>query len=414
MADRILVVEDDRDLANLVAQKIGDALECEVDIAFSLLEAKLFTKKYKYFVAIIDLDLPDAPNGEIVAFMQEKDIASVIFSTHATKELKERFFQKKVIDFIKHECEEDIDYVTSIIQRIQKNRKHKVLVVDDSMIFRRQMQSILDALLFEVYAVAHGEEALGMLQAHPDIKIVITDYNMPVMDGLTLTREIRKTHSKNELSIIAISGSNDQEQTATFLRSGANDYIVKPFSKEEFTCRLNNTIEALENLEMITHNATRDFLTGVYNRRHFFTIAPNIFETAKENDEALGIAMINIDHFKNLNDTYGHQIGDKVIVSLSLALTTSVDIKDVVARFGAEEFCILFRDMSNELMIRRCESIRKKVESLLIDCGQDQFSFTISIGLALCMEDTLEETINTADMYLYNAKNSGRNQVVYG
>lgn len=414
MADRILVVQDNRDLADLIAQKIGDLIECEVDIAFNLLETKLFTKKYKYFAAVIDVKLSDASNGEIVPFMQEKDIASIIFSTHMTKEQKEHLFQKKVIDFIKYESEEDINYVISMIQRIQKNRSHKVLVVDDSLIFRRQMQSILEALLFQVYSVAHGEEALGMLQAHPDIKIVITDFNMPVMDGLTLTREIRTTHSKNELSIIAISGSNDQEQTATFLRSGANDYLVKPFSKEEFTCRLNNTIEALENIEMITHNATRDFLTGAYNRRHFFTVAPAYFENAKANDEMLGVAMIDIDHFKNINDTYGHQVGDRVIVALSQVLTTSVDVKDFVARFSGEGFCILYRDLNKDLMIRRCESIRNKVQSLLIETESGSFSFTISIGLALSMDDTLNETINTADLYLNNAKNNGRNQVVYG
>lgn len=413
MADRVLVVEDDKTMAKLVAKKLTDTLGCEVDIAFSLQETKLFTKRYNYFVAIIDLNLPDSSNGEIVDFMEEKGIVSIIFSASTDKELKNRFFQRKIIDFIQKNSLDEINYLISLIQRLQKNRKHKVLVVDDSIVFRRQMQNYLEMLCFEVFTVAHGEEALGMLQAYPDIKIVITDYNMPVMDGLTLTKEIRKTHSKNELSIIAISGNQDQEQIPMFLKAGANDYLFKSFSKEEFTCRLSNTIEALENIEMITHNAVRDFLTGTYNRRYFFLEAAKYFEEAKAGGTTLGIAMIDIDHFKKINDTYGHQAGDKVIVSLSQVLTTSVDLKDIVARFGGEEFCILFRDISKDEMIDKCETIRQKVASIQIQNGDDTLTYQISIGLALSMEDSLEETINTADMLLYNAKNNGRDQLNY-
>ena len=411
MADRVLVVEDDKTLAKLLAKKIAEALECEVDIAFSLQETKLFTKKYGYFVAITDLNLPDSSNGEIVDYLEEKGIVSIIFSASNDKQLKNRFLQKKVIDFIQKNSIEEINYLISLIQRIQKNRKHKVLVVDDSMVFRRQMQSYLELLCFEVFTVAHGEEALGMLQTYPDIKIVITDYNMPVMDGLTLTKEIRKSHSKNELSIIAISGNQDQEQIPMFLKAGANDYLFKSFSKEEFTCRLNNTIEALENIEMITHNSVRDFLTGTYNRRYFFAEASRYFDEAKANGNAIGIAIIDIDNFKKINDTFGHQTGDKVIVSLSQVLTTSADFNDMVARFGGGEFCILFRDTSKEQMIAKCEMVRQKVASIQIENGADTLNYQISIGLALGMEDSFDDMINTADMLLYNAKNS--NQLNY-
>ena len=410
--NRILIVEDNKALAKLIAKKMQSELDFEVDIVFNMQEAKLFTKKYQYFVALLDLNLPDAPNGEIVDYALAHNIPSIVLSGNVNKELRKELLQKDIIDYIQKDGVESIDYIISAIMRLYKNQQHKVLIVDDSLVFRKTMQKLIKNMFFQVFTVAHGEEALGILHANPDIKIVITDHFMPVMDGLELTKEIRKIYSKNDLSIITISSNQDEEITALYLKNGANDYIYKPFSKEEFICRLNNTIEALENIEKITNHANRDFLTGVYNRRYFYANAEEHFQEAKQSGQNFGIAMIDIDYFKKINDTYGHDIGDKAIVHLSGILTTSVDAKDIVARFGGEEFCILLKDMTPEAIKNKCEFIRNKVEKSSLKVNDNYLSFTVSIGVIAAPEDSLEETINTADMFLYNAKNGGRNQVV--
>ena len=410
--NRILIVEDNKALAKLISLKMGAELDFEIDIAYTFQEAKLFIKKYNYFLALLDLNLPDAPNGEIVEYALERELPSIILSGIVDKELRKKLIQKDIIDYIKKDGISSIEYIISTIKRLHDNQKHKVLIVDDSLVFRNQMQKMVKNMFFQVITVAHGEEALAMLQIHPDIKIVLADYFMPVMDGLELTKEIRKQYSKNDLSIITISSNQDEEITALFLKNGANDYIYKPFSKEEFICRLNNTIEALENIEKITNNANRDFLTGVYNRRYFYANTQEYFQEAKQSGQNFGVAMIDIDHFKKINDTYGHDTGDKAIVNLSQILTTSVDAKDIVARFGGEEFCIILKDMSANAIKEKLETIRQKVEKSSIKDHDTQISFTVSIGVVTSAEDTLEETINTADMFLYNAKNGGRNQVV--
>ncbi len=410
--NRILIVEDNKALAKLISLKMGAELDFEIDIAYTFQEAKLFIKKYNYFLSLLDLNLPDAPNGEVVEYALERELPSIILSGIVDKELRKRLIQKDIIDYIKKDGIGSIDYIISTIKRLYDNQKHKVLIVDDSLVFRNQMQKMVKNMFFQVITVAHGEEALAMLQAHPDIKIVLADYFMPVMDGLELTKEIRKQYSKNDLSIITISSNQDEEITALFLKNGANDYIYKPFSKEEFICRLNNTIEALENIEKITNNANRDFLTGVYNRRYFYTNAQEYFQEAKQSGQNFGVAMIDIDHFKKINDTYGHDTGDKAIVNLSQILTTNVDAKDIVARFGGEEFCIILKDMSANAIKEKLETIRQKVEKSSIKDHDKQISFTVSIGVVTSAEDSLEETINTADMFLYNAKNGGRNQVI--
>jgi diguanylate cyclase (GGDEF)-like protein len=398
----------------LIAKKITSTLKFEADVAYSLSETKLFLKRYKYFVTLLDINLPDAPNGEVVDYVLDKKNHVIVLSANIDKEFRKNMLKKNIIDYVNKGGVNDINYIIQTIQRLKKNQKHKVLVVDDSMIFRKQMQNMLENLFFKVITVAHGEEAIGILKVHPGISIVLTDYHMPVMNGLDLTYEIRKTFNKNDLCILALSSNEDEEINALFLKQGANDYIKKPFSKEEFSCRVNNSIEALENIQIVTNHANRDYLTGLYNRRYFFDLMREYEYEIKESDEKFAIAMIDIDNFKIINDNYGHDIGDKIIVSLSEILRASTSHKDIVARFGGEEFCVVLKNITKDWAIEVFNRIREEVESFIFHIDRNKFiKFTISIGATISNDEDLEENINRADMMLYKAKKSGRNLVMF-
>ncbi|WP_229855136.1 diguanylate cyclase [Candidatus Sulfurimonas marisnigri] len=410
---RILIVEDNKTLAKLISKKITSELNVKVDIAYNFSESKLFLKSYKYFLTLLDLNLPDAPNGEVVDYALSKDNRVIVLSGNIDKELRKKLLSKNIIDYINKSGVSDIKYIINFIKRLQKNQNHKILVVDDSMVFRKHMKSMLENLFYDVISVAHGEEALSMLKTYPDISLVLTDYNMPVMNGLELTSAIRKTRDKNDISIIALSSNENEEIDARFLKEGANDYINKPFSKEEFSCRVNNSIESLENIQTITNHSNRDFLTGVYNRRYFFHNVQTYFDTALESGESFAIAMIDIDNFKNINDTYGHDSGDKAIVHLSDILRANTAEDDVVSRFGGEEFCIILKNISSKNALTVLERIKNKVQkSVTISEKNAEISFTISVGLVTNHENSLDETVNQADMLLYEAKQSGRNKVI--
>ncbi len=410
--NRILIVEDNQTLAKLIAKKIEASLNCEVDVAYKLSEAKLFLKKYSYFVTLLDINLPDAPNGEVVDYVLGKNQPVIVLSANIDKDFRKKMLQKNIIDYINKSGVDNIKYIIQTLQRLEKNKKHKVLVVDDSMVFRKQMSGFLQNLFYKVFSVAHGEEALNMLQTHPDISLIITDYNMPVMNGLDLVHEVRKKHSKNDLCIIAISSNNDEEVNALFLKQGANDYIKKPFSKEEFSCRVNNSVEALENIQLITNHANRDFLTGLYNRRYLFKNMDEYIENM-DSGEKFVVAMVDIDFFKKINDTYGHDTGDKVIVHLSEILRTNTNHRDLVSRFGGEEFCVVLKNTDQINALNILERLRSEVESTAVFTNDKQsIHYTISIGVAIYNEDGLDETINQADMMLYKAKQNGKNQVL--
>ena len=411
--NRILIVEDNKTLAKLLAKKIKTALDFEVDIAYQLSEAKLFLHKYKYFVTLLDINLPDAPNGEVVDYVLSKGQHAIVLSGNIDKDFRKKMLQKNIIDYVNKGGVGDINYTINIIRRLQQNQNHKVLVVDDSMVFRKTMERLLKNLFYKVYTVAHGEEAIGMLATHPDISLMITDYNMPVMNGLELVNEVRKEHNKSDLCIIALSSNEDEDINALFLKQGANDYINKPFSKEEFSCRVNNSIEALENIQTVTNHANRDFLTGLYNRRYFFKSMDEYINEEDGLHEQFAVGMLDIDNFKKVNDTYGHDFGDKVIVHLADVLMSSTNYRDIVSRFGGEEFCIVLKNINRFSAVEIFDRLRKDVESSVIYTDKKEaIQFTVSIGVALYSEDGLEEVINQADMMLYNAKNAGKNQVL--
>jgi len=414
MTQKILIVEDNKTLAKLIATKIETSLKFEVDIAYTLKEAKLFLKTYKYFITLLDINLPDAPDGEVLDYAIDKGNHVIILSGIIDKEFRQKVLKKNIIDYVNKGGINDVNYIIHTIQRLQKNQKHTVLVVDDSIVFRKQMHRLLENMFFKVISVAHGEEALNTINSNDNIDLVLTDYHMPVMDGLELTYEIRKTHNKNELAILAVSVNHDNEVNALFLKTGANDFITKPFSKEEFSCRINNTIEALENIQIITNQANRDYLTGLYNRRYFFNTMDEYQHKIKNNTENYALGMIDIDHFKKINDTHGHDIGDDVIIELSEILRTSTSHKDLVARFGGEEFCVVLKDINRENAENIFQRIHKEVENFTLSLKNGQFiKFTISIGAIMHKDDSLDETINLADMLLYKAKKSGRNQVIF-
>jgi len=411
---RILVVEDNKTLAKLIAKKIATELKIEVDVAFSFAEAKLFLQRYEYFVTLLDLNLPDAPDGEVVDYALKRENHVIVLSGNIDKAFRQEILKKNIIDYVSKSGVNDIHYIIQTIKRLQKNKEHTILVVDDSIVFRKQMQAMLENMFYKVVTVAHGEEALAIIEGNPKFSLVLTDYHMPVMNGLDLTIELRKEYTKNDFPIIAISNNNDEQLTALFLKNGANDYIKKPFSKEEFACRINNSIEALENIQLIINSAHRDYLTGLYNRRYFYKDMNEYFSSALVNDESFTIAMIDIDNFKSVNDTYGHDEGDKAIIALGDILRSNTRSTDLVARFGGEEFCVVLKNQSSLEAEERLEQIRKEVQSNTLTTAQgENYSFTISVGVCNQPEQTLDDMLNEADMRLYNAKQNGKNQLSY-
>ena len=186
----------------------------------------------------------------------------------------------------------------------------------------------------------------------------------------------------------------------------------KPSNHNEIVTRVNANLELLDLFSNIKDMANKDFLTGLYNRRFFFESGNAIYINAKRQNENLAVAMVDIDLFKKINDTYGHDIGDIAIKEVKKILTHHLRKSDLVARFGGEEFCILLHDISLENIEKLFEKVRVSFENNIIKTNGVEISYTVSIGVYYGLSDSLESLINLSDESLYEAKETGRNKVI--
>lgn len=408
---KLLILEDSKALAQILSIKISKEIDLKIFIANSFSEAKELITKHHFTMATLDLHLSDAQEDEVVDFFLEKKIPSIVMTGSHDTALQERISKKDIIDYVLKDRAESIDYMITHIKRVLKNKSYTVLIADDSAMYRAQIKKILSTQLLNTITANNGQEALDILRNDKTISLLVTDYNMPVVDGLDLVITVRKEYKKDTFPIIGI--SSDNLTAITFLKHGVNDFVTKPFFKEELSTRVNNTLESMENITKLNTFANTDFLTGVANRKAFYHDMHTYYGKSKHNNIPFALAMIDIDLFKKVNDTYGHDIGDEVIKSLATTIKDNIKGRDIVARFGGEEFCVVLKDIDAAPAMMFFESLREKVAALRILAKDTQISFTISIGVCTEYHDSLEEMIKHSDQLLYDAKRAGRNQVCH-
>ena len=411
---KILIVEDLRFLSQYLVSKVRAATGLDVDVASSFDEAVKLIIENDYFLALLDLELYHTKSQCIVDLVTSQKIPYIAMTGDFHQKIDARVNRDFMVDLISKESPDAIDFLIKNIKRVHQNRFTKVLVVEDSRRERKRIVAIARHQLFQVYEAADGQEAVSILEQDPDIKIVITDIHMPHMDGLSLLKYIRARKLQDEMAVLGI--SSDNESLIQLLKLGANDFIKKPFSKEEFVSRLNHLADMYEHIQALDELANRDFLTKLYSRKYFYEKATPYIHRAHQEDEPCAIIMIDIDDFKKINDTHGHDIGDKVIKQVAKVLHDGLKGSDIVARYGGEEFCILLKETDADSASVVCENLRKKmsmqiVRKVAIPQGID-ISFTVSIGLNTQVTKSLEEMIIGADTLLYKAKREGKNCVV--
>ncbi|NQY52100.1 MAG: response regulator [Campylobacteraceae bacterium] len=247
----ILVVEDSKIVSDSLKNLIENELGYSCVVAESKKEAAKYLLKYKgkFDVALLDLGLPDAPKGEVVDLIRKFSIPTIILTGSNLQADEEKFRNKEIVDYVIKDGSYSIKYAISVVKRIVNNKSVKVLVVDDSRSTCDKVCNLLSRYQVQAIPVYSAESALHILDKNPGIKIIYIDYLMPNMNGLELTREIRKKYSKYDLSIIALSGESNRKIISKFLKYGANDFIYKGFTDEEFFSRLNNSLEILELFE---------------------------------------------------------------------------------------------------------------------------------------------------------------------
>lgn len=410
---RILIVEDSKFFIQLVSKAIAESIRAETVVATSLAEARqIIAESVKPFdLALTDIMLPDDETGEAVSLVLDHNIPCIVFTAIFSEDLRERLLARNVIDYVVKNSPASLDYLMGLVTRLHRNRLTKVMVVDDSQTTRNYLRDLLHAYQFKVIEAVDAEDALQKLKTTPGIRMIITDYHMPGMDGVEMVRRIRVNHDQDRLCIIGLSSGGGSALSAQFIKMGANDFINKPFLREEFFCRVMQNMRMLDMVERLTDLATKDALTGIHNRRFFFDAGDALFASAKRDHVTLTAAMIDIDFFKQINDSFGHDAGDAVLKKVASVMRGKCRQTDLVARFGGEEFAILAVNMDESAAATFFESLRAAIEAENFSYRGKSLKVSISIGICRGAGDTLSAMIKAADEMLYKAKKNGRNRI---
>lgn len=291
-----------------------------------------------------------------------------------------------------------------------------VLIVDDEPINIKALQSVLGDEYNLVFAT-DGEKALSMAQADPQPDLILMDIVMPGLDGYQVCEHLKANAKTKHIPVVFLTGKWETSEEAKGLELGAVDYIRKPFSPPIIRARIRNHLELKKTRDMLENLSALDGLTNIPNRRRFDQVYAHEWSRAARNNTELSLLFIDIDHFKNYNDLYGHLAGDDCLKTVARALQSALRrTADFLVRFGGEEFVILLPDTNAQGCHHLAEKIRTTIQDLHIEHQASPVAryVTISIGAVTCIDIAHCDRamlLDHADRLLYQAKHEGRNRV---
>ena len=303
---------------------------------------------------------------------------------------------------------------------VETTSSGRILIADDDPVARTMLQALLTKWGYQVIAASDGLEAARVLESADARQLAILDWMMPGAEGPEICRRVRALSERPYVYILLVTGRSQHGDLLRGLESGADDYLTKPFDSEELrTCLLvgqrildlqNKLISAREELRF---KATHDALTGIPNRATVLEAINHERSRQVRDANSFGIVLIDIDHFKRVNDSYGHLVGDAVLKSIAQQIVGCVRPYDTVGRYGGEEFLVVvpLSDASGTMSL--AERVRRRIESTPVSSDSGPIHVTISCGVAVCGGETsieVQSLLYLADEALYRAKAGGRNR----
>jgi two-component system, cell cycle response regulator len=296
----------------------------------------------------------------------------------------------------------------------------KVLIADDSATSRAMLRSALTRWGYDVVMAENGKEALDILSTDDPPPMAVLDWVMPELTGPEVCRRVRETLREPYTYILLLTSKNTKGETAEGLEAGADDYVVKPFDQLELQFRLRagqriidlqlNLMQAREELR---ERASKDVLTMLPNRSAIAQTLENEISRCHRDHRTVGIILLDLDHFKKVNDTLGHFAGDAVLRETALRLRSNMRPYDQVGRYGGEEFLVVLPNCDLDQAANQAERMRQRLHAtgMLVDGSELQVSASFGVTISDGSERSPDVFVRVADEALYRAKANGRNRI---
>jgi diguanylate cyclase (GGDEF)-like protein len=414
---KILLIEDNPKLLEQKLEEIQEYLEYPVLIAedYSELVEILKTQSDDIFIALLDYHLDGAAEGQGIELLCAHKIPTIVYTEHFCNDIRESVLAQGGLDYLIKKTNADLFYTLRLIDRVYKNDFIKALIVDGSEPLRLQLSNYLEQFGIQSLQSHDAQSTMKLLKEHSEIKLLLIDLDIQGdIQGIDLVEDVREQYTNADLAILGLTPHGyNSPISIEFLKKGANDFIIKPFIKEQLNLRIMQALEMLNMIEEKHQLASTDFLTQLYNRRTLDLMGPAMIKKAAIEGKSLCVAMIDIDHFKRVNDQYGHHVGDQVLKYMSQYLKKCFRDDDLIIRNGGEEFCVILEHVSEEKALDIFESFRKTIESTPYSEAELNIPINISIGLYYGLKETMDDMLSVADERLYLAKARGRNQIVF-
>jgi diguanylate cyclase (GGDEF)-like protein len=297
----------------------------------------------------------------------------------------------------------------------------KILIAEDDPVSRRLLEAFLRKWGYQVVAVAKGDDAWALLEAEDPPRLAILDWMMPGIEGIEICRRVRERSGRPYTFMILLTARDQKQSLLVGMKAGADDYLSKPFDAEELRARLQvgeRILKVQDELiaarDALHFQATHDVLTGVASRGAAFEFLVRELARAYRENKLVGVVLADLDHFKDINDKYGHIAGDIVLQEVARRMTKCTRPYDCVGRYGGEEFLMIFPSSTAEGIARLAERMRRSMEVAPVQTPEGEIAITASFGVMVIRssgQNDINELMRSVDAALYRAKNAGRNRV---
>ncbi|WP_319772749.1 diguanylate cyclase domain-containing protein [Breoghania sp.] len=412
--DTILLVEDSSFFEKAVSRSFRRSDGFELIVGRTCAEASDILDEHaaKISVALVDLSLPDTTDVETVDLTTHHKVPTIVFTSRFDPDLQTRLYGKGIVDYVLKDSPASLSYLRELVLRLRANRGIGALMLQHPDSPMKDVEEQLRRLQLSLVYASTAKEAINEITDNEYIRLLVVDSDIPDISTMELIKQVRLRRGPEAVAIFALSKTLKRTDMVRLLKSGANEVLAKDCAPEEFLLRTGQNLDTIDRILKLTDAANNDAMTGLYNRRFLFEAGTHVFAECRRSHQPIPVALIDIDRFKQVNDQYGHEVGDAVIKHLANDIASICDGNILTVRLGGDEFCLLMPGSTLEAARDRCGALVSRFHRHIHTADGNPLDVTLSIGLSSGYEDKLSEALRVADERMYAAKSLGRDRII--